>query len=250
MVSIWNKDNPNAVKGVGISGSRQGIKEDQLDLKLMAAEMALTQIGDFEPLEWKLDCDHIQSVIRGKYQNDWVDYLPRTDRPNNRKSMTLTTMPGWDHRTAPSIPEAYNKLGRIPREEEFCVPTSLYQDCDQAGEGRMSLKGFLDLWQPLGRTFIINSGIGGYFVPHRDHPGMPRPCFRLVAFLNNCGPYDYDWLMDDRKLEIEQGRVYYVNTRRTHRTISWKNDSWHLILNVPFTVENVDRVLKHLMHRH
>jgi len=247
-MSLFNQNNPNAVKGDGVSASRQGL--GMLSPQVLAAEMALTQIGNFEPLDYRLDYHAVQSVIMQKYSNDWVDYLPRTDRANNRKSMSLTTIPGWDHKSPPSIPEATNALGRIPKEEEFCVPTQLYNDCDQAFPGNLSLKEFLDDWQPLGRTFIVNSGIGGYFVPHRDHPGMPRPCFRLVAFLKNCGPMDYDWLQDDRKMNIELGRVYYVNTRMTHRTISWIEDSWHLIINVPFTVANVDKVLKHLQHRH
>jgi len=44
--------------------------------------------------------------------------------------------------------------------------------------------------------------------------------------------------------------VYYVNTRMTHRTMSWVNDSWHLILNVPFNASNVSKVLENLQHRH
>jgi hypothetical protein len=56
--------------------------------------------------------------------------------------------------------------------------------------------------------------------------------------------------MDDRKMNIEVGRVYYVNTRMTHRTISWVDNSMHLIVNVPMTLENVDKVLKNLQHRH
>ena len=55
---------------------------------------------------------------------------------------------------------------------------------------------------------------------------------------------------ESKKLNIEMGRVYYVNTMQTHRTISWVNDSIHLILNVPLTSENISKVLKHLQHRH
>jgi hypothetical protein len=249
-MSVFNNSNPNAIAGAGPSWSRQGIKTNLLTPELIAAEAALSQIGNFEPLDIKLDTWGIESVIQEKYSNDWVDYLPRTDRPNNRKALTLTTIPGWDHRSPPSIPDAMKAMGREVKEHEFSTPTQLYLDCDRAVPGLTSLKGFLDNFNPLGRTFLINSGIGGYFVPHRDHPGMPRPCFRLVAFIKNCGPLDYDWLMDDRKANIELGRVYYVNTRMTHRTISWVQDSWHLILNVPFTVPNVSWVLEHLQHRH
>jgi hypothetical protein len=133
-MNTFNQNNPNAVIGSGASGSRQGLNTANLTPDGIAAELALSQIGNFEPLEWKIDTHGIESVINEKYSSDWVDYLPRTDRPNNRKSMTLTTLPGWDHTIAPSIPEAVNKLGRIPREEEFCVPTCLLYTSDAAGD--------------------------------------------------------------------------------------------------------------------
>jgi hypothetical protein len=247
-MNSFNQNNPGAIQGAGPSGTRQGLAA--LSPQMLAAEMALSQIGNFEPLEWKIDHYAVESVIAQKYSNDWVDYLPRTDRPNNRKALTLSTLEGWDHKSVPSLAEATQKLGRPVREIEFCNPTQLYHDCNQNQPGLISLKSFLDEWQPLGRTFIVNCGIGGYFVPHRDHPGMPRPVFRLVAFLKNVAPYEYDWWMDDRKANIEMGRVYYVNTRMTHRTISWTPDSWHMIVNVPMTPENVDKLLKHLQHRH
>ena len=102
----------------------------------------------------------------------------------------------------------------------------------------------------MARTFLVQANIGGYFVPHRDYPIMNRNYFRLIAFLNNCGPLDYDWILDDRKVQIEHGRLYYLNTRKMHRTISWVNNSIHLILNVPFTTENVAKVVARLQHRH
>lgn len=241
--------NPDAVVGLGASGTRVGM--DFVGNDILAAELALSTIGNFEPLDIRLDHYKIEEVINEKYSNDWVDYLPRTDRANSRKSLSLTTIPGWNHQSPPSLPDAVKSLGRPVKESEFCQPTNLYNDCDRTSDpSKKSLKAFLDEWQPLGRSFIVNAGTGGYFVPHRDHPGMPRPCFRLVCFLKNCGPMDYDWLMDDRKANIEVGRVYYVNTRMTHRTISWVDNSWHLILNVPMTLANVDKVLKNLQHRH
>jgi hypothetical protein len=178
-----------------------------------------------------------------QFNNDWIDYLPRTDRPNNRKSLTLTNLEGKSHTDNPSLAQASYAAGRRLSELEFSHPTDVYNQCD-------SLKPFLEEWAPLGRTFLVKSDIGGYFVPHRDHPSMPRDVFRLIVFLNNCAPLDYDWLMEDRKMQIEQGRVYYVNTRLTHRTISWVNDSIHLILNVPFNSENVSKVIANLQHTH
>lgn len=226
----------------GVSGKSKKYDPSLVSIDDIKNEMVLSNLGSFEPLSFKIDCKKFMQEIK-QFDSDWQDYLPRTDRPNNRKGLTLTCLPGTDHRTNPSLAQAIVAAGRKVSELEFNQPTDVWKQCS-------SLHGFLDQWKGLGRTFLIKSNIGGYFMPHRDHPGMPREVFRLVVFLNNCNPYDYDWWMDNRKLEIEHGRVYYVNTRHTHRTISWVNDSIHLILNVELNSANVSKVLENLQHTH
>lgn len=232
----------NTIVPPGISGRPAYYHSDNVSLENIANELSLSNLGIFEPLKWKIDCAKFMEEIF-KYENDWQDYLPRTDRPNNRKSLTLTCLPGTDYRTNPSLAQASIAAKRRLSELEFNQKTEVYEHCT-------SLKPFLDEFIPLGRTFLIRSDIGGYFVPHRDHPSMPRDVFRLIVFLNNCGPLDYDWWMDDRKLQIEHGRVYYLNTRMTHRTISWVNNSIHLIVNVEMTTKNVAKVIENLQHTH
>lgn len=232
----------NTIVPPGISGRPQTYDPSDVSHEMLANEVSLLNLGDFEPLNIKIDCGQFMEEIKS-FDSDWQDYLPRTDRPNNRKALTLTNLPGKDHKTNPSLAQASYAAGRRLSELEFDSPTAVYEHCH-------SLRPFLDSWSPLGRTFLVKSDIGGYFVPHRDHPSMPREVFRLIVFLNNCNPYDYDWLMDDRKISIEQGRVYYVNTRKTHRTISWVNDSIHLILNVAMTTENVAKIIAGLQHTH
>lgn len=225
----------------GISG-RSAQYSGVVDQTTVANELALLNLGPFEPLNIHIDLQKYMQEI-AQFNNDWVDYLPRTDRPNNRRALTLTNLPDKTHKDVPSLAEASYAAGRRLSELEFNEPTDVYRSCT-------SLYPFLDQWQPLGRTFIVQSNTGGYFVPHRDHPSMPRECFRLIVFLNNCGPLQYDWLMDDRKMNIQMGQVYYVNTRMTHRTISWVDNSQHLILNIPFTTENVAKVIANLAHTH
>lgn len=225
----------------GVSG-RAAQYNGNIDQSTLANELALLNLGPFEPLNIQIDLQKYMQEI-AQFDNDWVDYLPRTDRPNNRRALTLTNLPGKTHQDVPSLAEASYAAGRRLSELEFNEKTDVYNACT-------SLQPFLDSWQPLGRTFIVQSNTGGYFVPHRDHPSMPRECFRLICFLNNCGPLQYDWLMDDRKMNIQIGQVYYVNTRMTHRTISWVDNSQHLILNVPFTTDNVSKVVANLQHTH
>lgn len=225
----------------GVSG-RAAQYNGIIDQSTLANELTLLNLGPFEPLNIQIDLQKYLQEIK-EFDGQWVDYLPRTDRPNNRRALTLTNLPGKTHQDVPSLAEASYAAGRKLSELEFSEKTDVYHACT-------SLQPFLDSWQPLGRTFIVQSNTGGYFVPHRDHPSMPRECFRLICFLNNCGPLQYDWLMDDRKMNIQMGQVYYVNTRMTHRTISWVDNSQHLILNVPFTTDNVAKVIANLQHTH
>ena len=227
---------------LGISGRPAEYDPKNIDREMLANELALLNLGDFEPLNIKINTAELLQEL-DQFKNDWQDYLPRADRPNNRKGLTLTTLPGKTHRDAPSLAEASYAAKRRLSELEFNHKTEVYEEC-------YSLEPLFKEFPVLGRTFFVKSDIGGYFVPHRDHPAMPRDVFRLVVFINNCGPLDYDWLMDDRKLQIEHGRVYYVNTRKTHRTISWVNNSIHLILNVPMNTENVAKVIANLQHTH
>ena len=233
----------NVIVPPGISQRPVEFDASKVSLETLANETALLALGDFEPLDFKINTNQFMQEI-ARFQNDWVDYLPRPNVFNNRKALTVTNLPGHSHKDNPSQAQARVALGRPVLETEFNNPTEVYHHCT-------SLRPLLDTFSPLGRTFLVNCGVGGYFVPHRDHPAIPRNTFRLAVFLNNCAPLQYDWLIDtDRKLPIEMGRAYYINTRKTHRTISWTNDSIHLIINVPFTSKNISKVLYHLQHRH
>lgn len=233
----------NSVVPPGISGRAPTFNANEVDTELLASELVLLNLGDFEPLNIKIDCNQFMHEIQ-QFNHDWVDYLPRTDRPNNRKGLVITNLKDKNHQDNPSLAQASFDAGKRLSENDFSHPTEVFKKCN-------SLHELLLEFSPLGRTFLVKSNIGGYFVPHRDHPSMPRESFRLAVFLNNCGPLQYDWISGtDTKLQIEHGRVYYINTRKTHRTISWVNDSIHLILNVPFNSQNVSKVIAHLQHPH
>lgn len=219
------------------SGSINFNNQD-VDLSTIADELALLNIGDWEPLKFKINCNQFKKEIK-QLDNEWVDYLPRTDRPNNRLGMAITNLPGMTHQDNPSLAQACISAGRRIREEEFNEHTMIFDKLP-------SLHNVLDTFEPLGRTFLVRCGIGGHFYPHRDHHNMPREAFRLIAFLEDCSPHQYDWIHDNKIMPIEEGRVYYVNTRKIHRTMSWAKRSTHLIINVPFNSINVQKVLANL----
>jgi hypothetical protein len=226
----------------GISGRPAQYKPHEINQEYLANELSLSLLGDFVPLNIKINCHQLMQELE-PYKEKWPPYLPRPDRPNNRTGLLLTTLPGKTWYDSPSLAEADVDAKRRVSELEFNQPTEVFHSCK-------SLQPLFTKFPILGRCFFVNCGIGGYFVPHRDHPAMPRDVFRLAVFVNNCEPYKYDWLIDHEKLIIEMGRVYYINTRKTHRTISWSPDSIHLILNIPMTTENVTTVISSLEHTH
>lgn len=232
-----------------IVGKRHSVKRptkydsSKVSQETVTDELALLTLGDFEPLSFFIDPGKFNREI-SKFDNDWVDYLPRSDRVNNRKGLAVTNLEGKTHRDNPSQAQASYAAGKKVFEQEFSHPTEVYQNCP-------SLHLLLDTFAPLGRTFLVKSNMGGYFTPHRDHPEIPRETFRIAVFLKHCKTYEYDWIVGtDTKLQIEEGRAYYINTRRTHRTISWVDDSIHLIINVPFTTNNVSKLIANLQHGH
>ena len=217
-------------------------REMIFDQEKINAEVQLLALGDFIPLSIKINLSQFRQEI-DQFKDDWIPYLPRTDRVNNREALAVVTYPGWKHNEAPSMPEVSKKLGRQARELDCTEKTIVYDTCT-------SLHPVLNLFPSLGRTFLVKCNMGGYFVPHRDHPQLNRDVFRILVFLKNCKRYEYDFMFEDKSLEIEEGRAYVVNTRKTHRTFSFVDDSTHLVMNIPLNMENVLTVLSNLQHRH
>lgn len=222
---------------------RQRYNIDNISLGTISDELSLLNLGDTEGLKIKIHTPDFHKEIEA-LNDQWVDYLPRPDRTNNRKGLALYNLPGKTHQENPSLREASKEVGRRLSEVEFSHPTEIVEKLP-------SLHPVLNMFDSLGRTFLVRSDMGGYFPPHRDHPVMPRETFRLIVFLKNCGTMEYDWIMgQSNKMEIDEGRVYYINTRKVHRTMSYTNESIHLIMNIPMTTHNVATVLDNLLYTH
>ena len=232
----------NVIVKPGVSGQSVKFNAKNVDCETMANELALLSLGDWEELKPKVNVGQFNKEIK-EFKDEWVDYLPRTDKVNNRKALSLLNLPGKTHKDNPSLAQSCVEQDRYVNEAEFNVPTLAYQKLE-------SLHPILNIFPTLGRTFLVKCGVGGYFFPHRDHPTMPRDSFRVAVFLSGCGPMQFDWIHGNEKMLIEHGRPYYVNTKKVHRTMSWADDSTHLIINVPFTSENVSALIAHLQHGH
>ena len=118
----------NKVVPPGVSGRAPKFDVSQVTLETVANELALLNLGDFEPLNIKINCGQFMREI-AQFDNDWVDYLPRTDKPNNRQGLVLSNLPGKSHKDNPSLPQASLEAGRRLSENDFTERTVVYDEC-------------------------------------------------------------------------------------------------------------------------
>lgn len=231
----WKNGDPQA----GPSSPIGKIGPDVTTNDQLFAELQLMALGDIAPLKQEIT-ESILIDQLSKYENDWVDYLPRQGWSNNRKGMLLVGPEGYKHTQGLSMPEiAKDKNNPGINEALLSYPTQLYKDLS-------CMHDVLDYYSPLGRTYLIKLNIGGWFPPHRDSIQIPRETFRLVAFFGKSGPHDFRWNTNYNQLSIENGRLYYIDTRKVHETFCNVGPSIHLIVNVPLTLENVYKVMNNL----
>tara|TARA_B100000212_G_scaffold61391_1_gene41642 strand:+ start:4089 stop:4847 length:759 start_codon:yes stop_codon:yes gene_type:complete len=199
-------------------------------------ELQLQALNFWEPLAFKIDVSHFMKEVKA-LDGRWVPYLRREGLLNDREGISLMGLPNATMEEGLSMPEACKKAGRRLSETEFNTPTEAYDMLP-------SLHNLLDYFQPLGRTMLVKANAGGFFPPHKDHPHLTRDTFRVVAFPSwNVTKDEFDWEMENTKVPIKPGGVYYCDTRKTHRTACWVPDSIHLILNIPKTWENVIKLM-------
>jgi hypothetical protein len=200
----------------------------------LACEMQLDALGDFVPLSFKADLRQFEQEI-DSYKDTWVPYLHREGLMNDRQGLNLVGLPGDTPADSLSMPEAMKRTGRKLSELDFDTPTQLYYDLP-------SLHPILNHFPKLGRCSLVKVNTGGWFPAHRDGVLLQRKTFRIVVFLSNTGPLAYEWEHDYRVRQIDEGRAYYIDTKKAHRTHSYVQDSIHLVMNIPKTYENILRV--------
>ena len=185
----------------------------------------------------KFDLLHPHEIVKTmEDQFDFVKYNPR--KPIDRWGLSLTSLDGG----MTGIPDLdslfeYNKEHNTSYvEKDFIVQTPAYPY-------------FTDVLHPfenyLFRTHILKLNPGGFFPPHRDDTRLNA--FRLIVPLKNCNPPKVNFVLEDKILNFEEGRLYFVNTVKMHYIFNASMDpSYWLVMNVKCTKESVAKVLMNL----
>ena len=183
----------------------------------------LFTLGDIVPLKYSYNPDSILKQL-DVWEDYWQKYNPR-DGGIPRYGLPYTSIDGniIDPISLDSI-RVYNQLnGTRYLEEHFCHLTDVGKN----------IKELQPLNEMLGdqiyRSHFLRLSKGGFFPPHRD--AIYNTSFRLIM------PLDFKqdttfFMYEGKPLNLENGRVYLMNTVKIHSLFSMVNHMTMLVFNV------------------
>jgi uncharacterized protein YjhX (UPF0386 family) len=104
----------------------------------------------------------------------------------------------------------------------------------------------LNMFDTIGRSHFIKLNQGGFFPPHRDGKILEVTCFRIIVLCQNCDVTQFKFICDNKVINLELGRPYFVNTRKDHSVFSFVDNSIQCVLNIPLTDSNYKSLVSHL----
>jgi len=198
----------------------------------------LTQYG--QQIELDITTDP-EMLIAWANDFEWQKYNPRKDV--NRWGLSVTSLDGG----ITGVPDLdslyeYNKENNTAHsEKEFNVPTPVLN------------KQIHDILKPWNnnyyRTHFLKFGPGGFFPPHRDwnYTTGVADSFRLIMPLRNVNPPSFNFVLEDKTLHWDVGRLYFVDTLKMHYLFNSSfTDSYWLIVNVDLDVKTIEATLERL----
>lgn len=202
--------------------------------------------GDVIPLKFRLDYKKFKEGLK-LFDDKWVQYNPRKNIP--RYGLSITSLDGGFS----GIPDLdslkeYNIEHNLNLDEpDFKTLTPMWPYVESA------LSKFKN---HLGRTHLIKKSAGGQFPSHRDGYEREIPSFRLFLPIYNCNPPFNYFILDDKILNFEHGRLYFLNTLKEHivftsgrggkSNFGLDHQSMYIVANVTLNEESTDLVLHNM----
>jgi len=197
----------------------------------------LTRYGDFYALKQGIDTNSVTKQLQ-PYNDKWVPYNPR--KPIPRYGLSITSLDGG----LSGIPDLdsvreYNIKNNLDLDEtDFNTKTELWPLVEKA---------LAPYEKFLGRTHFIKMDPLGCFPPHRDQYSRELNSFRLFIPVSGCNPPTNYFILDDKTLHFDHGRVYFLNTCKEHTTFCMGFDTLFVVANIILSEESVDAVLQNLL---
>lgn len=180
---------------------------------------SLTDLGDQFSLNISFDRRKLGLYLEEK-KEDFHPYNP--NKPGyGRYGLSLTSLDGsCDGKDLTSLKELYHDTGVVYHESSFKTPTKHLNDFLEVFPQLESLR------PHLGRSHILRFDKGGFFPPHRDLGDS----FRIISYLNT-DPETIYTTLEDKVIQLQQNRLYFLNTKKTHAVYSFKENTHLLIIN-------------------
>tara|TARA_B110000305_G_scaffold173631_1_gene191922 strand:+ start:1552 stop:2166 length:615 start_codon:yes stop_codon:yes gene_type:complete len=197
----------------------------------------LTQYG--QQIELDITTDP-EMLIAWANDFEWQKYNPRKDV--NRWGVSVTSLDGtFNGIDLDSLSEYNKENGTAYNEKDFNVATPALN------------KQIHDILKPWNnnyyRTHFLKFGPGGFFPPHRDwnYTTGVADSFRLIMPLRNVNPPSFNFVLEDKTLHWDVGRLYFVDTLKMHYLFNSSfTDSYWLIVNVDLDVKTIEATLERL----
>ena len=200
----------------------------------------IARYGDIIPLNYKLDYKKFEEGLK-LFDDKWVQYNPRKNIP--RYGLSITSLDGgFSGRPDLDSLKEYNIEHNLNLDEpDFKTLTPIWPYVESV------LSKFKN---HLGRTHIIKMSAGGQFPSHRDHYDRELPTCRLFIPIYNCNPPFNYFILDDKILRFEHGRMYFLNTCKEHIVFTsgrgGNQQSMFIVANLILTEESTDLILHNM----
>ncbi len=206
----------------------------------------LTAYGDLVGLSMRVDLGEYARQIE-PWADRFLHYNP--NKPDiDRQGLSLTSLDG----SMTGVPEL-TSLGEHNRAHGTRLTELSFQTVTPAYEALTSLHHVMQPFAPLGRCHILRLNAGGYFPPHRDEFTVnlrySPVAFRIIVPLINSDTDTLVFLLDDKRVHMEPGRAYYMNTFKSHAAFSFQNNSQLLVMSVPFNLTQIQNLFRTFSHR-
>ena len=173
----------------------------------------------------------------------YVKYNPRKNV--NRYGLSLTSLDGG----MSGVPDLdslieYKRITGIQYYEQHFktkTPAYYYPDLESL------LKPIED---DIMRSHILKLGPGGFFPPHRDYFGLYFDNFRAIIPLKNMNPPSHNFILEDKGLTWDMGKLYFLDTAKMHYVFNASmQDMYMIVLNIELNERTVKFITEHMEYK-
>lgn len=202
--------------------------------RILYAQM--TQYGIHYPLDIRIPSKEFIDYTESNF--DYQRYNPR--KAISRYGLSLTSIDGGTSGVPDldSIIEYNNENGTEYREKDFDIKTDVFTN-----ELQEKMKDF-DPY--IFRSHVLKLSPGGFFPPHRDQITEINS-FRIIVPAKNTTQNGVYFLIENKKLEWEEGRFYFLDTVKTHCLFNASSKcSYWIVFNIAVNISTFNALVNHV----